>query len=60
MPRRSLEGRRIHLILTAPQDKGLRAVALKTGISVSEHCRRAIDFYLSSVADRLSTKSRGA
>lgn len=58
MPRRSLEGRRMHLILTAPQDRGLRAIAAKTGISVSEHCRRAVDFYLSALADRLSTKSR--
>lgn len=58
MPRQSLEGRRTHLIMTRYQEKELKHLAGKTGISVSEHIRRAIDFYLASLADRLSTKGK--
>lgn len=58
MPRQSLEGRRTHLIMTRHQEKELKQLAGKTGISVSEHIRRAIDFYLASLADRLSTKGK--
>lgn len=58
MPRQSLEGRRTHLIMTRYQEKELKSLAGKTGISVSEHIRRAIDFYLASLADRLSTKGK--
>lgn len=58
MPRQSLEGRRTHLIMTRYQEKELKSLAGRTGISVSEHIRRAIDFYLASLADRLSTKGK--
>lgn len=58
MPRQSLEGRRTHLIMTKYQERELKVLATKTGISVSEHIRRAIDFYLASLADRLSTKGK--
>jgi hypothetical protein len=58
MPRQSLEGRRFHLIMTRYQERDLQQLAIKTGISVSEHVRRAVDFYLASLADRLSTKGK--
>lgn len=58
MPRQSLDGRRTHLILTKYQDKELRQLADKTGMNVSEHIRRAVDYYLASLADRLSTKGK--
>lgn len=58
MPRQSLEGRRTHLIMTRYQERDLRKLAAQTGISVSEHIRRGIDFYLASLADRLSTKGK--
>jgi hypothetical protein len=58
MPRPSLDGRRTHLILTRYQDRELRLLAKETGMNVSEHIRRAVDFYLASLADRLSTKGK--
>ena len=58
MPRPSLDGRRTHLILTRYQDRELRALAKQTGMNVSEHIRRAVDYYLASLADRLSTKGK--
>lgn len=58
MPRRSLDGLRTHVILTKPQDRELRRLARETGMTTSEHIRRAIDFYLASLSDRLSTKGK--
>jgi len=56
MPRQSLDGLRTHVIITKYQDRELRQLAEKTGMTVAEHVRRALDFYLASLADRLSTK----
>ncbi len=58
MPRQSLDGKRTHLILTKPQDRELRLLAKQTGMNVSEHIRRAVDYYLASLSDRLSTKGK--
>lgn len=58
MPRRSLDGLRTHVIVTKPQDRELRKLARETGMTASEHIRRAIDFYLASLSDRLSTKGK--
>ena len=56
MPRQSLDGLRTHVIITKYQDRELRKLAKESGMTVAEHLRRAIDFYLASLADRLSTK----
>jgi hypothetical protein len=58
MPRQSLDGHRTHLILTKYQDRELRQLAKDTGMNVSEHIRRAVDYYLASLSDRLSTKGK--
>lgn len=58
MPRQPFDGRRTHLILTRYQDRELRVLAKQTGMNVSEHIRRAVDYYLASLADRLSTKGK--
>jgi hypothetical protein len=58
MPRQSLDGLRTHVIITKYQDRELRKLAKESGMTVAEHLRRAIDFYLASLADRLSTKQR--
>lgn len=58
MPRQSLEGRRTHLILTKYQDRELKVLAKQTGMSASEHIRRAVDYYLAALSDRLSTKGK--
>jgi len=46
MPRRSMNGVRVHLIVTKPQHTRLDALAQKTGLPMSELLRRAIDTYL--------------
>ena len=51
MPRPSINGRRIHVIVTKPQDKKLTAMSDKTGLPVSELIRRAIDFYVAGGDD---------
>jgi hypothetical protein len=56
MPRQSLDGLRTHVIITKYQDRELRKLTKESGMTVAEHLRRAIDFYLASLADRLSTK----
>lgn len=38
---------RTHIFLPEPVQSALRALAEKTGLSVAEHIRRAIDTYLS-------------
>ena len=58
MPRHSLDGLRTHVILTKYQDRELRKIAKDSGMTVSEHVRRAIDYYLASLADRLTTKGK--
>lgn len=52
MPRRQLNGRRVHFVLPKPQDRALKALAAKSDLSVSEHLRRAIDQYLEAFAPR--------
>ena len=46
MPRRSIEGQRAHVIIPNRQDRELRKLADETGLTISEHIRRAIDQYL--------------
>jgi hypothetical protein len=46
MPRQSLDGVRIHVILTKPQHRMLEATARRTGLNVSELVRRAVDHYI--------------
>ena len=46
MPRRSMNGHRVHVILTDPQYKGINKLAKSSGLGVSELMRRAIDDYL--------------
>ncbi len=38
--------KRLHVMLSVLQFQRLKAIAVKTGLSVSEHVRRAIDKYL--------------
>lgn len=45
MSRQQIGGRRRHVILPSPQDEKLVKLAKKTGITPSEHIRRAIDSY---------------
>jgi len=46
MPRKAMNGVRIHLILTKPQYKRMTALSNKTGLPISELMRRAVDSYL--------------
>jgi predicted DNA-binding protein len=50
--RPSINGVRTHVILPKPQRQMLVALARKTGISVSEHLRRAIDHYLNLCTEK--------
>jgi predicted DNA-binding protein len=45
MSRSVIGGPRRHVILTGPQDEKLNKLARKTGMTPSEHIRRAIDAY---------------
>lgn len=45
MARRAIGGPRRHVILSKPQDKRLDELAKKTGLTPSEHIRRALDSY---------------
>jgi Ribbon-helix-helix domain len=45
MSRQSIGGERRHVILSKPQDVKLEKLASETGITISEHIRRAIDSY---------------
>ncbi len=51
MPRRSMNGVRVHLIVTSPQHKALTKMSETTGLPMSELLRRAIDTYLGKKAD---------
>lgn len=46
MPRKSMNGVRIHLILTKPQYRRMSKLSEKTGLPISELMRRAVDTYL--------------
>jgi predicted DNA-binding protein len=45
MPRTAIGGQRRHIILTKPQEDRLSKLARRTGMTPSEHIRRAIDSY---------------
>lgn len=45
MARQKIGGPRRHVKLSKPQDEKLEKLAKDTGITVSEHIRRAIDAY---------------
>lgn len=45
MARQKINGNRRHVIVAVPQDERLEKLAKKTGMTVSEHIRRAIDSY---------------
>lgn len=58
MPRQSIEGVRLHVILPKPQHEALQRHSKRTGLTVSEHLRRAVDFYLASAVERTTTRSK--
>ena len=45
MARQKIGGPRRHIKLSKPQDEKLERLAKDTGMTVSEHIRRAIDAY---------------
>lgn len=45
MARNAIGGPRRHFILSRPQDEKLVKLAKKTGLTPSEHMRRALDAY---------------
>ena len=48
MPRRKLDNVRMHLLLTRKQHRALVKLSDKTGYSISELMRRAVDQFLDS------------
>ena len=46
MSRKSMDGVRIHLILTKPQYRRMQKLSDKSGLPMSELMRRAVDTYL--------------
>jgi predicted DNA-binding protein len=56
MPRQSLDGIRIHVILTKNHDRELRRLSKETGMTLADHIRRAIDHYLAEIAQKASAK----
>lgn len=58
MPRPTLNGVRVHAILTNQQAKALADYSKKTGLTVSEQLRRAVDFYLASAAERTTKRPK--
>lgn len=56
MPKRINNGTRMHVIVPEQHRKALERYSKKTGLTVSEHLRRAIDLYLASAAERLSQR----
>jgi len=49
MARPTIDGERVHVILTRPQIKKLRAYSRKTGLPMSELMRRAADMYIGGI-----------
>lgn len=45
MSRQAIGGPRRHVIIAKPQDDKLMRLAKKTGLTPSEHIRRALDAY---------------
>lgn len=56
MPREQIEGVRKHVIITKYQQRDLKRIAEETGMPVAEHIRRALDFYIASVSDKIGSK----
>lgn len=56
MPRPTINGERMHVMLTRQQKQALEAFAKKTGLTVAEQIRRAVDFYLASAAERTTKR----
>ena len=50
-------GKRVGFYLTDPQIKGLKKASVKTGLSVSEIIRRALDEWLGKNEDMTKTKA---
>ena len=48
----------MHCIVPTQQEESLRKLATKTGLTVSEHMRRAISFYLASAAEKTTRTPR--
>lgn len=46
MSRQSMNGHRVHVILTDPQYKAMQRQAKKTGLPFSELMRRAVDAFI--------------
>lgn len=51
MPRRRMNGKRLHLIVTFPQFKALTKLSKRSGLPMSEILRRAIDSYIGKQDD---------
>ena len=58
MPRQNLNGVRVHCIVPTQQEVALKKLSAKTGLTVSEHVRRAISFYLASAAEKTTRTPR--
>jgi hypothetical protein len=58
MPRQSLDGIRTHVILTKVQDRSLRKISDATGMTLSEHLRRAVDYYLTAMTRPPAIRSK--
>jgi len=52
MSRHTMNGHRVHVILTDPQYKGMVKLSRKSGLPTSELMRRAVDNYLSQAKGR--------
>ena len=46
----------MHVMLTTKQKEALERYATKTGLTVAEQIRRAVDFYLASAAERTTKR----
>jgi hypothetical protein len=46
----------MHVMLTKAQKTSLEAYSKKTGLTVAEQIRRAVDFYLASAAERTTKR----
>lgn len=58
MPRPTIDGERLHVILTRHQIKKLRAYSRTTGLPLSELVRRAVDVYLGGVEKQAQRAKR--
>lgn len=56
MPREAIEGVRKHILITRYQNRDLKQIAEATGMPVSEHIRRALDFYIAQVSKSIGSR----